>query len=590
MNFSRFKNFLNRFSSILNWRSFSLKKLLYLPRVLNHQEKRFLLLLILVTVIAGSGFFIRMYLSLTHPVPGIGGTYTEGLLKEPHTINPIYAAQDTDRDLTKLIYSGLLTYNGQGVIEPDLAEKYEISEDGKIYTVFLKKNLEWHDGTPLTADDVVFTIKTIQNPQYKSVLRANWQGVTVKKIDDQTLTFTLHIPYTPFIENLTIGIIPQHLWETITPEQALIHELNLKPIGSGPFEFNGYKQAKDGNIIQYNLTRNPLYYRSGPYLAKVNFKIYGTEEEATVALHKNQIDGFGPLSRKKMMEFDKNQISLFSLSMPRIIGIFFNEKNNEALQDQKIRQAIAIAINKTEIAKSATSGGAVTADSPIPFLNFGNKNGTSYTYNPTEAENILENDDWVRDEENDNFRSKTTKKGKSITMVPLEIKLTTSDWPDLLRTSEMIKNDLEKIGIRVELEQKNFSDLERTIIRPRDFEMLLFGQVYGYESDPFSFWHSSQIKDPGLNISLYNNKKVDGILEDIRKTYDPRKKNEYLQELSETLAEDLPAIFVYSQLYSYLLPANIQGVDLAKISLPSDRFNEINNWYIDTNRAWGSKK
>ncbi|MDP3710215.1 MAG: peptide ABC transporter substrate-binding protein [bacterium] len=539
-------------------------------------------LLLVAMIISGSGLFIRLYAGLTKPVPGIGGSYTEGFTKEPRTINPIYSSQDTDRDISRLVFSRLFYYDHTGELKPDLAEKYEMSKDGKNYKVILRSGVKWHDGKPLTAGDIVFTIQTIQNPQYKSVLRANWLGVQVEKIDDKTVNFSLRVPYTHFAENLTLGIIPKHLWEKIPPEQALLHELNLKPVGSGPYRFNKLKQDKNGSVLSYKLSRNSRYYRNGPYLGEINFIFFKSEEEIIAALHKNLIDGFGPLSKKYLENFDQQKVSVFSLGMPRIFGLFFNQKENEILKEKAVREAIAYAINKKDLADKATSGGAVVADSPLPF---GSKSSAQnlYSYNPETAKQILEKAQWLAPDSG-GTRVKKPKGKKELQQ--LKFKLVTSDWPDLIRTAEIIQKNLKDVGIEITIESRPLSELEQLVIKPREFEILLFGQVYGFEADPFSFWHSSQIKDPGLNVSLYSNKKADKIMEDLRKLNDPAVRNKKYEDLASILKGDLPAVFLYNQLYIYLLPANLRGVDLGRISLPSDRFNEISKWYVDTERVW----
>lgn len=564
------------------WKLMSFRKFLYLSHILNQQEKRLILFLIFAILLGGGGLLTRFYLKITKPVPGVGKTYTEGMLKEPRTINPLYAAQDADRDLTRLIYASLFTYSGEGKLMLDMAEKYEVSADGKSYTVTLKKDIFWHDGQKVSADDVVFTVKTVQNPQYKSVARANWQGVSAEKLNSDTVRFTLRAPYAPFIENLTLGILPKHLWENISPEQALLHELNLKPVGSGPYKFDSFKQAPDGSILWYEITRNPEYHREGPYLKKIIFVFFKNEDEMLSALSRGLIDGFGPASSVKLSELDQTKVSVRVIQMPRIFSLFFNEKKNSVLNDKKIRRAMERAINKAELARKVTVGGAILASSPLPFLT--PETGDQTGYDPDEARKILDETGW-KSKEGASIREKRVREKGKENIVLLRLKLTTADTPEFLRAAEFIKKELGEIGADVEIEKMPFSDLEEKILRPRNFEILLFGQVYGFEADPFTFWHSSQVKDPGLNITLYSNKKVDQILEETRRVSDPAARRKKYEEFSRLVLADTPAIFLYSQLYSYLLPADIMGVNLAKISLPADRFNEINTWYRTTERV-----
>lgn len=570
--------------NLRNWKLISLKKLLYLPHILNSSEKKFFMLAAAIFILSGGLLLSRSYLKLTKPVPETGGSHTEGMLKEPRNINPIYAATDTDRDIARLVFSRLIYYDSEEKIKTDLADRYEISEDGKTYTVFMRKNAFWHDEKPVTADDAVFTVKAVQNPQYKSPLRPNWQGVEAEKLDQYTVRFTLRNPYAPFIENLTLGIIPKHLWEAVNPEQMLLHEYNLKPVGSGPFQFQRFSRDKDGSILWYELQRNRRYYREGPYLQKITFVFFKNEPDMISSWHKGEIDSFSPLSAARTEEIDAEKNFSLNLRMPRIFGLFFNQNKAPALADKNVREAMARAVDKNLIAEKAASGGAAPADSPLPFLGSTLEESISHLYDPETAKDILEKSGW-RDEDGDGVREKKITQKSKQTKLELKFKLTTSDWPDLLKSAELLKDMLENIGMEISIEKKSFLELESSVIHPRNFEMFLFGQVYGYEIDPFAFWHSSQIKDPGLNIAAYSNKKTDQLLEEARKISDRNLRNKKYTEFGKILTQDLPAIFLYSQLYSYIVPADLKGVELAKISLPADRFNEANEWYKKTKRV-----
>lgn len=598
-------NFFSRLARYWNnWKLLTFRKFFYLPHILTAREKRFFVALIVVTVASGFAFFGRIFYAVTQPEPKVGGTYHEGILKEPRTINPILAVSDADRDLSRLVFSGLLAYDGTGALKTDLAERYEISQDAKSYTVMLKKNAVWHDGQPVDADDVIFTIQTIQNPAFKSPLRPNWQGVAVEKLDRFTLRFTLRTPYAPFIENLTVGIIPKHIWEKVPPEQAALNEFNLKPIGSGPFRYDSLKQQTDGTLTWYELARNPHYYAAGPYMSTIVFYFFPTEDDLIGAWRRGDIDGFGPVTPTRIPELSHQNSVILPIRVPRIFGIFFNQNKSKILADRRVRQAILHAINKKEIAQTAVSGGATPLDTVLPWLADETEALTSeLAYNPDEAKQLLTQAGWVdrkgggiREKQvaspprNQKARGQKNKKPPTATpaskeSVPLRFTLTTSDWPDLLQTAEKIKEMLAEVGIDIQIEKKSFADLESSVIRPRNFEMLLFGQVYGYEPDPFSFWHSSQIKDPGLNVALYANRKADKLLEDARGTSDPLERNEKLKTFSDIVSQDIPAVFLFSQLYFYLLPANMHGVHLTKISLPANRFADVHEWYLKTKRV-----
>lgn len=569
------------------WKLLTIRKFLYLPRILSRQEKRFILLLVAIALLTGGTLATRAYLYFTHPIPGVGGSYTEGILASPRAINPLYLSRDADRDITKLVFSGLLTYDGSGNIIPDLADHYDISSDGKTYTIVLRKNAVWQDGAPLTADDVVFTIARIQNAQYKSPARANWQGVEVEKRDESTILFTLRTPYAPFIENLTQGIIPKHLWENIEPAQTLLHELNIKPIGSGPYQFSRFKSKSDGSIVWFALTRNPHYYREGPYLKDITLVFFNSEDEMMAGLRRGEIEGFGPVAFTHAAEVNQDRNTVLSLATPRIFSIFFNQHQAPALAEAAVREAIARSIRREKIAREGAAGGAIAVNTLLPpFVRSADPSTAFPEYDPDRSRSLLDAAGW-KDTDGDGIRDKKIRDNKKkTTVVPLRFTLATGDAPGLKRTAELIKQMLADIGIGVDVQQKSFADLESGVIRPRAFDMLLFGQVYGYEPDPFAFWHSSQIKDPGLNVTLLASKKADRVLEDARRATNRAVRDTKYREFARLAAEELPAVPLYTQLYLYLLPRDIQGASLTTITLPADRFNEINRWYRVTRRVF----
>ncbi len=591
--FDSFTQFVSRIAPRVKKHLFPLpmRKIFYLPKITSKPEMRMIIFLAGLCVLTGLLLVSRIYLGITTPIPGIGGTYTEGMIGDPRTINPIYAVRDTDRDLSRLLFAGLMTYDSAGNIVPDLADHINISNDAKIYTIALKNNLFWHDGEPITADDIIFTVHAIQNSQFRSPLRSDWQGVSVEKISDTSVRFFLRIPYTPFKENLTLGILPKHIWQAVTPDQAFLHEANLKPVGSGPYRFDQMKQNKDGSFSRYQVVRNVHYHRQGPFIEKIVFQFFKNEDEEYGAWRRGIIDGYGGVSPLHYSEMSAGKSVVYSLTMPRVFGIFFNPKHASLLEDMALRQAIAYAIDRNEIVQHQKQNKALPVDGPLPWITSASSTPL-YPFDLDQSRTLLKKAGW-KDADGDGLLEKTVIKkvsGKNqTTILPLRFTLTTSDWPDLIETAVILQNQLRRVGIEVIIEKKSFQDLESTIIRPRNFEVLLFGQVYGYEPDPFAFWHSTQIKDPGLNITFFSDKKVDKILEDIRSTSDAAARANDYQIFSRILSQQLPAVFLYSQDYLYTLPKDIRGASLMRISLPSDRFNDVNAWYRVVSRhfIWG---
>lgn len=537
-------------------------------------------------LISGLTLSLHTYFRVTIVKPAFGGTYREGLLKEPRFINPIYASSnDTDRDITELIFSGLIRYTPEGAPEPDLAESFEVSADGKTYTVRLREKLYWHDGKAIDADDVLFTIKTIQNPEFKSPWRQNWQGVSLEKLDERTIQFVLKQPYAPFVENLTIGILPEHLWTHILPQSAALTELNLKPVGSGPYRFKSFTRLADGSITSYSLGAYRNAHHGRPNIKEIIFSFYPTELEMIAAYRKDEIDGASAISAKSVPPLEKTDITLFHIRTPRVIGIFLNGAQQEAFTDKKVRLALTHAIDINSVIAEVLGGAADISPSPIPPANSSfNSDIKPLDYDPELAKKLLSEAGW-KDSNNDGLLDKTERKGGKRIVIPLKIELTTSDFPELSQTAQVIKEMWRKIGVDAEIKILNSSDLETSVIRPRAYQALLFGEIFGHDPDPFAFWHTSQIKDPGLNIALYSNRKADSLLEEARRTSDNKKREELYRQFQKVVVDDAASIFLFSPVSFYGTRKSVQGVNIGRITLPHERFSHIEEWYIKTRRG-----
>lgn len=559
-----------------------------------------ILVLLFVALGALIALPITSYYHFTESRPDYGGSYTEGLVGAPKFINPLLSqASDVDRDLVRIIYSGLMKYDSSGKLTYDLAESYEISADGLIYTFKLKDNLTWHDGQPVTADDIVFTILTTQNPDYGSNQRINWLSVEINKIDDLTVNFKLKNKYSLFLSNTTLGIIPKHAWEKIKPSSFGLSELNLKPIGSGPFLFSKIKKDSNGIISAMELESFDGYYAGRPFLDKLVFKFYSTEDAMIKAFNNSDVDGLGYLTpaKRNSIRFP-GKLEIKELKLPRYFAIFFNQNQSKVLSDKNVRLALNYATDKNEILRSNQYEDGVVVDSPmLPGIIDMESPSTIYSFDLEKANQILEQAGWVYPNETgaESIRQKKaeTKKTTSKTKTSenpaeptkLEIKITTSNLAELANTANILKTQWGKIGARVIVEVLSLSELQQAI-KDREYESLLFGEVLGLDPDPFSFWHSSQKRDPGLNLALYDNKDVDKLLEDARQTLDQSKRLFEYANFQKILIADTPAVFLYSPSYLYPQNQNLVANISSIISIPSERFNTVNQWYTDTERKF----
>lgn len=561
---------------------------LHLLKILPLRERWLVRGLISVILISGCLLLINCYLSRTYLQPEIGGQYKEGLLGQPRYINPVLAqTNDADRDLVQLIYSSLFKYDGKGNLIPDLAEKYTIEDDGLTYNISLKKNVLWHNGEPLTSDDVIFTIKTIQEPEYKSPLRNIWQNVEMEKIDDSALYFKIKTVYAPFLHNLTFGILPKHLWADIPAANFPLAEYNLKPIGSGPYQFKKFSKEKNGKIESIELVRNENFYLSeenqpqGPFIKSIVLKFYNNQEKLIEAEKKRKIDGLVSVSTINSSKL-KNNINLHQINLPIYYAIFFNQTKSKPLTDKTVRLALAYATNKQEIVAQVLEDKGIVVDSPLLPGCLGYSSEIKiYDFALEHAQNILEEAGWT-DQDGDGIREKEIKDE----LTKLEITLVASDWPEIKQTAELIKEQWEKIGGRLNLEIIDSITLQQDYLRPREYDALLFGEVLGADPDPFAFWHSTHRKDPGLNLALYQNKEVDKLLEEARQTLDQEKRAEKYVEFQKLVVDDLPAIFLFSPDYLYPVHQKVKGISIEKLPTHSQRFSQVENWYIKTRRVW----
>ncbi len=525
---------------------------------------------------------VNYCLSHSQVQPKIGGQYQEGILGQPRYINSVLAqTNDTDRDLVQLIYSSLFKYDGQGNLVPDLVENYTIEDDGLSYLIFLKKNILWHDQELLTANDVIFTIKAIQNPENKSPLRNNWQNVEVEKIDNFTLCFKIKTVYAPFLHNLTIGILPKHIWSGIPAANFPLAEYNLKPIGSGPYQFKEFSKDKNGKIESIELVRNENFYLQSPFIERIILKFYNNQDKLIEAYQKRQIDGLNSIPISKLAEL-KNNLNIHQINLPIYYAVFFNQTKSKALTDKTVRLALAHATNKKEIIDKVLEGKGIIVDSPLLPGCLGYTSETKvYDFALEHAQNILEAAGWT-DQDNDGIREKEIKDEET----KLEITLIVSDWPEIEQTGQLIKEQWEKIGAKINLEIIDSVTLQQDYLRPRQYEALLFGEALGADPDPFAFWHSAQRKDPGLNLALYQNKEVDKLLEEARQALDQENRAAKYVEFQELLIEDLPAVFLFSPTYLYPVNKKFKGISIEKLAIHSYRFSQVENWYIKTKRVW----
>ena len=531
-------------------------------------------------------------------VPASGGSINEGIIGTPRFINPVLALTDADRDMTALVYSGLMRKNETGELVPDLAEKFTVSKDGLIYTFTLKDNF-FQDNQKVTVDDIIYTINKIKHPTIKSPKKLNWEGVTVSKVDNKTVQFILKQAYASFLDNTTVGILPAHLWKDIPVDQFSFIDLNTTgAIGSGPYKITQIKKDSSGIPVYVELKAFNKFALGKPYIETLSMKFYANEKDLIDALSSGDIDQVSVIGPEKAEELKAKGYRVETATLPRIFALFFNQNQSAVFTDKNVVKAFETAINKDEIINKVLHGYGKTIDSPVPktlidytglpYLAKDSKSkddAAPVTDNISLSKKILQDDGWKAGEDGVLVKQTKTKAGKKV-ILRLEFSLATGDASELKDIADLIKKDLESIGAKVEVKIFEIGSLNQDVIRPRKYDALLFGQIVNSGADLFAFWHSSQRNDPGLNIASYTNTKADKILEATLGNIDKKDRIEKYTEFEDEIKKDMPAIFIYSPDFIYVVAKNLNGLIINKITNQSDRFNLVYKWYRETDRVW----
>ncbi len=533
-------------------------------------------------------------------VPSAGGALIEGEVGPVRFINPILTLSQADQDLTLLVYSGLTRAlpsagsSGLSTIVPDLASHYELSEDGTTYTFTIRSDATFHDGTPVTAEDVIFTVEAAQNPLIKSPRRADWEGVRISSPDAHTVVFTLARPYAPFIENTTLGILPKHVWQNVPPEEFPFDPANTHPIGSGPYRLESETTDATGSITSIGLLPFKKFALGKAYLKRITFLFYPNHESMIKAFDAGKIDAMAGITPADLEKIERTDFAYVHAPLPRIFGVFFNQNHAPVLADDSARAALEAAVDKQQIVSNVLGGYGSVLDGPIPPGVVDNAlpaipvafTGISPTVNATsteeisradEARSILSRGGWKYDEE-----AQVWMKGKQ----ELSLALATADEPELVATAQAVADDWRAAGVKVAVQVYSLSELNTSVIRPRAYDAVLFGEVVGRTADLFAFWHSSQRNDPGLNLTLYTNLRVDTLLSQARATTDEKKRESLYEEFTAAVVKDQPAIFLYAPQFVYVVPQGMGGIRLGALTSASERFLNVYEWYTDTERVW----
>ena len=527
--------------------------------------------IILLTLLMGA----TAYNVSTVLVPERGGVFREGVAGNPQYINPLLChTHEIDRDLCSLLFRGLTRLDQQGRVVPDLAERWT-APDGLVYTFTLRENQFWHDGKPVTIDDLLFTIEMMQNPDSPILpdLAELWRSVTVEPVDEHTVRLLLDEPFAPFLDFTTIGLLPKHIWQDVPPSELLTSPLNLRPVGNGPM------QATLTSAQFIRLERNPYSSEDIPMVSALEFHFYPDYPSIYAAYTEGELDGVSQVMQSDIsLAQARTDMQLFSAPLSTYVGVVFNLQNPDVpfLQDAIVRRALYHALDREQLLHDVVGGHGVLASSPIPSNNWGHAPDTpSYDYDPDEARRLLDESGWV-DTDGDGTRDKNG--------LPMQLILLTNDGPTRISLIEQIAADWQAVGVKVVVESVSFGGFVSDFLTPRRFEAALLSWDITGDPDPFPLYHSSQIAT-GQNYGGWSNQEADALVIEARSTVDPEKRRALYAQFQHLFAADVPAIPLYYPVYTYGVSERVKAVQIGPLNTPADRFATFPDWYILTRRV-----
>jgi peptide/nickel transport system substrate-binding protein len=532
--------------------------------------RRFLFLWWLIPVVALLGLlqqvgYLQRLASLAVAEPG--GTYIEAAVGTVQTLNPILPESTTASDIDRLIFSGLTRYNSRRQLVPDLAT-WDVSSDGRTYTFHLRHDVKWHDGVPFTSADVAFTLTAIQNPDSRSPLASSWQGVKFDTKDDYTIVFTLPQPLNSFLDSTTVGIVPRHILENVEPSQLREADFNQKPIGTGPFKIKTF--APSAHEIE--LSANPDYHFGRPKLDQFTFKLYDTPKQTLEAYAQHQVTSPGrilPDTGEKLRA--QPHLTSYTMTLPEEETLFF-ATGDSVLGDKNLRDILSRSLDRSQILDHAAASQGVVITQPLLPGQAGYTNKYAHPpLSPDAARHALDDAGWKQAD----AHAPRTKDGRK-----LELKLVTQKGGDLERAAQDIKQQWANLGIALDVRAVDKTELQQTYMRPRNFQLLLYGVNIGADPDVYSYWHSSQAKDPGVNLSGYNSADADRALEAGRIKSDPLVRMGKYDAFLKAWNADTPAAVLYQSGYIYGARDDVAGLIAHRLVVPADRYYGVEQWTV----------
>ena len=500
-----------------------------------------------------------------------GGVYVEGVIGNISTLNPLLAASEPEQAVSRLLFSSLYNYDVTGALHTDLVESMTVKDD-KVYTIKLR-NAVWHDGKKLTAEDVVYTINLIKNPQVRSPLRVNWLDISARAIDDSTVEFMLPAVYAGFSHALTFPVIPKHILQSVSPSSMREADFSSNPVGSGPFAVKRVQTSESTSSTDVvRMEPNTKYYGAVSTLSRLELRAYGNESLLVKAVNSGEVSAASGLSLSAADNIKSKQYSTKHWLLNKGVYLLMNNRS-QTLQDARVRQALRYATDTSSI-RATVGDNVARLDTPILQSQIAQKLPAAPDYNLDKAKALLKEAGWTY-----NQGQWKGKDGR-----PLAVAVTTSSGRDeYKKIVDALKQQWSKLGVDVQLREIDTSSTTtsfvQSVLQPRDYDALLYELELGADPDVFAYWHSSQASASGYNFANYSNRTVDNDLVGGRsRTNSALRAAKYIQFVNQWL-NDAPAIGLYQSVGSYVLNNGASIVEpRGSLNTMNDRYADVTTW------------
>ncbi|MCA9308847.1 peptide ABC transporter substrate-binding protein, partial [Candidatus Saccharibacteria bacterium] len=470
---------------------------------------------------------------------------------------------------SRLIFNGLLRYDTEGKLVPDLAKSWSVNDDKKTYVVNLRDDVTWHDGSAFTANDVVYTIKTIQNPETRSTKLAGWRSVTVAAPSKYQVSFTLPATLASFPDALTQPIVPEHILNEQQPSVLRNSSFNTNPVGTGPFISQVLRATGDNQ--QLELKKNSDYYRGAPQLDRFVLRTFSDSDEMREALSERDITAAVglPASIAEDLALDT---SIRVSNVPLYSGVYaFFKTNSDFLTDTKVRSALVQSYDRQAILKLFDAQYA-PLKTPLLPTQLGFNSGFNQVTDIAAANKLLDEAGWVM--QGDGVRAKDG--------LPLELRLVTVDTSDQAKLATDLEKQWREIGVKINLQLLSQTQFEQSALGAHDYDILLYGISIDHDPDVYAYWHSSQAAPGKSNFSEWKSARADASLDVARTRLEPVLRTARYQTFQDEWRKEAPAIALYQLQTTYAAHQNAQGYVPVAATNAADRLTNVEDWTINT--------